>query len=184
MKLLTKTPVAILIMVVVILASGTLGCRRSLLAARKNAEDYFYNNLAEDGYNESIQNELTRISGYAINLKSIAIRYIDSNDKMITDLIEARKNLDSTELISEKYAAVQRLFDAVTTLHDALDPDKMNSTDRNFRSSLYDDIRSAMQRISHSDYNDAAREFNSLLEHYPAKFIAKIAKVEPLQLYG
>lgn len=185
MKLLTKTPVAILIMVVVILASGTLGCRRSLLSARKNAEDYFYNNLAEDRYNESIQTELSIISGIAINLKNIATpRYIDSNDKVITDLIEARKNLDKTESISEKYTAAQRLFDAVTALYDSLNPDTMNSTDKGFRASLYDDIKSAMQRISHSDYNDTAREFNSLLEHYPAKFIAEIAKIEPLQLYG
>lgn len=165
-------------MVAVILASGVLGCRRSLLSVRKTAEDYFYGN------ENSIMSDLEYIGATAINLKTIAIRCIDSNDKTITDLIEARKNLNLAETVSEKYVAAQRLFDAVTALHDALDPDKMNSTDKNFRSSLYDDIRSAMQRISHSDYNDAAREFNSLLEHFPAKLISDVAGIEPLPLYG
>ena len=165
-------------MVAVILASGVLGCRRSLLSVRKTAEDYFYGN------ENSIMSDLEYIGATAINLKTIAIRCIDSNDKTITDLIEARKNLNLAETVSEKYVAAQRLFDAVTALHDALDPDKMNSTDKNFRSSLYDDIRSAMQRISHSDYNDAAREFNALLGHFPAKLVADMAGIEPLPLYG
>lgn len=168
-------------MVAVILASGVLGCRRSLLSVRKTAEDRFYNG---DGDGSSIQSDLEYIGATANNLKTIAVRYIDSNDKTITDLTEARAALASTKTISDKYAAAQRLYDAVTALHDALDPDKMNSTDKNFRSSLYDDIRSAMQRISHSDYNDAAREFNSLLDRFPAKLVADVAGIEPLPLYG
>ena len=60
----------------------------------------------------------------------------------------------------------------------------MNSTDKGFRASLYDDIKSAMQRISHNGYNDAAREFNDILEHFPAKLIADLVGVEPIQLYG
>ena len=177
MKLLTKTPVAILIMVVVILASGTLGCRRSLLSARKTAEDLFYSG-------ESIQNDLEYIGATANNLKTIALRYIDADNQLIIDLNETRSALTSSKTISAKYEAAQKLFDAVTALHDSLDPDKMNSTDKGFRASLYDDIKSAMQRISHNGYNDAAREFNDILEHFPAKLIADIAKVEPLQLYG
>ena len=177
MKLLKKTPVAILIMVVVILASGLLGCRRSLLSERKSAEDLFYSG-------ESIQNDLEYIGATAGNLKTIALRYMDADDLLITDLNDARSALTSAKSISEKYEAAQRLFDAVTNVHDALDPNKMNSTDKSFRASLYDDIKSAMQRISHSDYNDKAREFNELLEHYPAKLIADVVGIEPIQLYG
>ena len=182
MKLLTKTPVAIIIMVVVILASGMLGCRKSLLSARKTAEDYFYSGEGGDG--DSIQSDLEYIGATANNLKTIALRYKDADDQLIIDLNTTRSALTSSKTISAKYEAAQKLFDAVTALHDSLDPDKMNPTDKGFRASLYDDIKSAMQRISHNGYNDAAREFNDILEHFPAKLIADIAKVEPLQLYG
>ena len=43
MKLLTKTPVAVIIMIVSIVLSAVLGCGRSLKKERSNVEDYFYN---------------------------------------------------------------------------------------------------------------------------------------------
>ena len=177
MKLLKKTPVAILIMIAVILASGVLGCRRSLFTARNEVEDCFYSG-------ESIQNDLEYMSATANNLKTIALRYIDADNLLITDLNDARSALTSEKSISGKYEEAQKLFDAVTALHDALDPEKMNSTDKSFRASLYDDIKSAMQRISHNSYNDKAREFNELLEHFPAKLIAELVGIGPMQLYG
>lgn len=182
MKLLTKLPIAILIMVVAILASGLLGCRKSLLSLRKSAEDFFYS--GENGDGNSIQSDLEYIGATANNMKTIAVRYIDPGDKLIEDLNESRSALASAKTISEKYEAAQALFDAVTALHDSLDPNIMNSTDKSFRSSLYDDIKSAMQRISHNGYNDAAREFNETLEHFPAKFISGLVGIKPIQLYG
>ena len=56
MKLLTKTPVAVIIMIVSIVLSAVLGCGRSLKKERSNVEDYFYNGEDGDGY--SIQNDI------------------------------------------------------------------------------------------------------------------------------
>ena len=50
MKLLTKTPVAVIIMIVSIVLSAVLGCGRSLKKERSNVEDYFYNGEDGDGY--------------------------------------------------------------------------------------------------------------------------------------
>ncbi len=182
MKTLKKTPTAIIIMLAVILTSGVLGCRRSLLSLRKAAEDYFYS--GENGDGDSIQSDLEYIGATASNFKTIAVRYIDSDDRLISELNSARSALASASTIPEKHAAASELFDAVTALHGALDPKVMNSTDRSFRSSLYDDINSAMLRISHSGYNDAAREFNSILDSFPASLISGLVGIEPIQLYG
>lgn len=169
-------------MLAVILTSSVLGCRRSLLSVRNAAEDYFYS--GEDGDGNSIQSDLEYMVATASNFKTIAVRYKDSSDQLISELNDARLALASAKTISEKYVAASELFDAVTALHGALDPNEMNSTDKSFRSSLYDDITSAMQRISHNGYNDAAREFNSLLESFPASFISRFVGIEPIQLYG
>ena len=74
----------------------------------------------------------------------------------------------------------------MTNLHGALDPGQldMNSTDERFRSSLYDDISSAMQRISYNEYNDAARAFNSALGGFPAALISGLIGIQPAQLFG
>lgn len=182
MKYLKKTPVAILIMAVVIIISGVLGCRRSLLSIRNSAEDLFYS--GENGDGNSIQSDLEYIGATANNLKTIALRYIDADNTMIIELNSARSALTSAKTISEKYQSAQTLFDAVTSLYDFLDPNEMNSTDRSFRSSLYDDIKSAMQRISHNGYNDSAREFNATLEQFPAKLVADLVGIKEIQLYG
>lgn len=182
MKYLKKTPVAIFIMLITILLSGLFGCQKSLLKLQKNAEDFFYS--GEDGDGNSIQSDLEYIGATANNLKTIALRYIDADDARIKDLNSARSALTSSKTISDKYSASQTLFDAVTALYDCLDPNEMNSTDKSFRSSLYDDIKSAMQRISHNSYNDVAREFNSLLKQFPAKAIAELMGIKEIQLYG
>lgn len=182
MKLLTKTPVAAIIMIAVIILSALFGCRRSLLKEQKTVENYFFNGIDGDGY--SIQNDLETICATSVNMKTIASRYIEVTDPLITEMTNARQALTDAHTVSEKYTAAMNLYDAVTTLYNSLDPNMMNSTDKGFRASLYDDITSAMQRISHNGYNDAAREFNSILESFPAKYIAKLVGIEPAQLYG
>ncbi len=169
-------------MIAVIIVSGILGCRKSLLSLRKSAEDFFYS--GENGDGSSIQSDLEYIGATSNNLKTIAVRYIGADDPLIVNLSDARSALASARSISDKYTAAAELFDAVTVLHDSLDPSVMNSTDKNFRASLYDDIKSAMQRISHNGYNDAAREFNAVLEGFPAKLVAELVGIEPVQLYG
>ncbi|MBQ8510281.1 MAG: LemA family protein [Clostridia bacterium] len=182
MKILQKQPVALLIMVVVIVLSCLLGCRRSLLALRQDVEDCFYNGEEGDGF--SIQADLEYVGGTASNLKTVALRYISADDPAVVRLTEARNALTAAKDIPGKYAAATELSDAVQVLYDSLDPSKMTSTDKNYRASLYDDISSAMQRISHNEYNDRAREFNAILDGFPANLIVRIVHIDPIQLYG
>lgn len=169
-------------MIIVILLSSLFGGRRSLLKEQNAVEDYFFNGAGGDGY--SIQDDLEYIGATANNFKTVAVRYIANDDPLITSLTEARLALASAKTIPDKYVAATRLYDAVAALHASLDTNKMNSTDKGFRASLYDDINSAMQRISHNGYNDAAREYNAILESFPAKFIAKFVGIGPAQLYA
>lgn len=170
-----------MIMIAAIILSSLIGGRRSLLKEQKAVEDFFYNGPDGDGY--SIQSDLEYIGATANNLKTIALRN-DVSESLISSLTEARQTLSAAKSISEKYVAASLLFDAVTAIYNGFDLGHMNSTDLGFRSSLYDDISSAMQRISHNGYNDAAREFNALRNEFPAKLIAGFFGIAPAQIYG
>ena len=60
----------------------------------------------------------------------------------------------------------------------------MNTTDRGFRASLYEDINSTLDRISHNGYNAAAQKFNNILNAFPAKQIAELIGVDEMPLYS
>lgn len=184
MSLLKKRPIAILIMIAAILLGTLIGCWRSLTAEKQKVEDCFYSGSLGDGY--SIQSDLEYINATAGNLKTVALRYLAADSPAITELNSARSALIEAETVKEKYIASISLYEAVTNLHGALDPGEldMNSTDERFRSSLYDDISSAMQRISHNEYNDAARAFNSALGGFPAALISGLIGLQPAQLFG
>jgi len=180
-KLLKKRWFAIFVMIAVILLSSIFGCRRSLLAERVKVEDYFYNS---DGDSYSIQSDIDYISATAGNIKTIAVRYLDSSSELITALSNARSNLVTAETVTEKSIAVNTLYNAAMDVCSELSKKKMNSTDSNFRDSLGDDITTAMTRISHSAYNDLVRTFNALLEEFQANIVAEYTDIPPIELYN
>lgn len=185
MKLLAKSPIAIAVMVLSILFSSFFGCGRSLKKLRHDVENYFYDGDGGDGY--SIQNDIQTLSANVNNLKVIASRYTDTVDGLeekITRMNDARRALTDTKNIEDKYAAVSALIDEVNSVYNALVPDDMNKTDRGFRSSLYEDIMSTVQRISHNGYNDEVLKFNSALDKFPAKQIARLLGINPMPLYN
>ena len=185
MKLLTKTPVAVIIMIVSIVLSAVLGCGRSLKKERSNVENYFYNGEDGDGY--SIQNDIETLCANVNNLKVIALRYTDSVpglEEKITAMTDARRALTEVKNIGDKYAAVQEVAARVTEVYNALIPEDMNTTDRGFRASLYEDINSTLDRISHNGYNAAAQKFNDILNAFPAKQIAELIGVDEMPLYS
>ena len=182
MKLLKKRPAAILIMIAAMLLSVFIGGRRSLDAERERIQEYFY--TIPDGY--SIQSELDYISATVNNFKTVATRYIEADDAYIVQLNEARAKLSAAETVSDKHEAAGELHAIVTALYGHLDParfPKMNSTDKSFRQSLYDDIVSAMQRIEENAYNRMADEFNEMLEDVITGTIARFTGITPLPIY-
>lgn len=183
MKLLKKRPIAILIMVAAMVLSAFIGGVRSLAAERSRIEESFYAAVSDAG--DSIQGELEWIANTASQFKLIAGRYLDEDDPYLAQLDDQRRQLSDAETAGEKREAVNALYSTVTALYDALDPAvyKMNSIDKSYRTSLYDDISSAMQRIEANAYNAEASEFNALLDDFIPSIIASLAGIQPLELF-
>ena len=172
-------------MVLSIIFSSFLGCGRSLKKLRQDVENYFYDGDEGDGY--SIQNDIQTLSANVNNLKVIASRYTDTVDGLeekIERMNDARRTLTDTKDIDAKYSAVSALIDEVNSVYNALVPEDMNKTDRGFRSSLYEEIMSTVQRISHNGYNDKVLKFNAILDKFPAKQVAKLIGIKPMPLYS
>ena len=115
------------------------------------------------------------------------MRYTDSVpglEEKITAMTDARRALTEVKNIGDKYAAVQEVAARVTEVYNALIPEDMNTTDRGFRASLYEDINSTLDRISHNGYNAAAQKFNDILNAFPAKQIAELIGVDEMPLYS
>ncbi len=182
MKLLKTRPIAILILIVSIILSTLLGSSRSLKAARSKVEDYFYTAGETELEGYSINGDLKYMDATAGNLITVAKRSIDG-DPALTALENARGVYGSASTIREKYEAMKQLVEATENVYQTLDPNKMKTADREFRSSLHDDILSAKQRIAHNDYNDLAREFNEMLKGFPTAQLARLLGVEPVQLF-
>ena len=183
MELLKKRPIAILIMLGAMVLSVFIGGRRSLQAAREEIMEYFY--TGSDGSSYSIQDDLEYISATAGNLKTVALRYMDGSDPYIVQLNDSRATLDDAQTPEEKADAANQLFGVVSALYAHLDPAeyRMNSTDKSFRSSLYEDISSAMQRIAENEYNTLAEEFNDMLETKLTGTIAKFTGIGKVPIY-
>ncbi len=184
MKTLKKTPVAILVMLVVIALSSIFGCYRSLLELKDAAEAYFDVSSNVDLAGGSIQRELETICAVTINFKTIASRYLDVSDSRLTTLTLARQSLSEAVGVGEKYIAAMRLREAVDAVNESLEGYKMNSTDKGFRDSLYDDIQAAYARIERSSYNDAASEFNMALTSFPGYYLVGWMSIPTLESFG
>ena len=183
MELLKKRPIAILIMIAVMALSILIGGRRSLAAERARVEALFY---AAPDNSISIQSDLEYIGATANNLKTVALRYISADDPYIVQLNTLRTTLDHAKTTEEKYDAATELFFVVEALYIHLDPDafRMNSTDKSFRNSLYEDIRSAMKRMEENEYNEEARAFNEMLGTPLTGAIASFTGIREVPIFG
>ena len=160
MKLLKKTPVAVIIMLAAVLLSFFFGSVYSLSRERGAIMDGF-----ESGTDEivSIQYELDYIAQNARNLVSIAGNYPDMADS------------------DAKAAALNELVPAVETFLASLNPADMKPVDRDYHSTIGSDINASLSRISSSSYNDAVAEFNERLESFPVNLTAGLFGVTALE---
>ena len=109
------------------------------------------------------------------NLVSTVKGYVQHEEKVISDITTARENLVNAKSMSEKANANQELSNAINALMVVVEnyPDLKANT--NFIN-LQDELAGTENRIATArrDYNEAVKEYNSLVIKFPNNIIASI----------
>ena len=170
-------------MLLMIIISIPFGGYRSLNKLFKEVNRTFYQGVDGDGL--GIENDLNNRIDNSYNLVTIAKKYIDQENAVIKNTLEARAELVNSKSIADKYRANLRLTEAVEELYTALgavEP-KLSEQDETYRRSLYSNLTSRNDTISHDGYNDKAAEFNNIIEGFPASLISRLVGINKAELF-
>ncbi len=179
-----KKPTAIILCVLMIALSIFFGGRMSLNKIRNQALSLFYEGNPDDQFDLGIEYDLERRIAFAGNLVTVAKRYTDSNNALITAVQSACDSLNNASDPSDKYKYNQALTTACNNLSAFLDTQSLSVNDAKYNTSIKADMESANQIIGHSDYNTKAAEFNQILRKFPTNILCKITFVEPLKQFA
>lgn len=182
MSVLKKRGVAIAITAVLILSSILFGARKSLIGLYHNVNKAFEHGVQIDGY--GIRYDLNARATYAYNLTTVAKRYMPQNDIKITALETAADKLRTAESVSDAYRQNSELSVAAQALYNTLGTYNLSEKDKNYRENIMTDLISSEYKISHSDYNRIASEYNKTLDIFPANLLSLICSVEKAELFG
>ena len=173
--------VAIDVMALAILLAIPLGFLRTMYRFYNDLEQEFYQGAYQDGL--SIQSDLEERMLLAQNLVTVARRYLDAEDPSIDQTLQARLDLENAQTPSEKYQANNRLTDATAILYETLGNAPLSEKDQDYRRSLYADLLSRNDTISHDPYNRLALEYNQKLDGFPAALLAQLLGVPKAEFF-
>ncbi len=179
-----KKSTAIILCIIMIVLSIFFGGRISLNKIRNEALSLFYEGNPDDQYDLGIEYDLERRIVFAGNLVTVAKRYTDSGNSLITAVQNACNNLSSAGDPADKYKYNQELTTACNNLSAYLETQDMTDSDMRYNASVKSDMESANQIIGHSDYNNKAAEFNQLLRKFPTNILSKLTFVSPLKQFA
>jgi hypothetical protein len=180
MKTRKESKGAALVMAVMIALAVWIGGYRSFSRMYAQVEMVFVAGSEGDGL--GIANDLNERTKLAYNLVTVARKYLDVNDAAIIEVLSARDALMQAKSIADKYTANVRLSDAATTLYHALGNMQMDEIDARYRVSIFNDLASRNDTISHDPYNQRALAYNRALTAFPANLLRVItfARSAPL----
>lgn len=174
--------IAILTMVAMILVAIWGGSYHSLSSMAKEVSAVFYN--GENGDGLCIQHDLDARADVAINMVSLAKKYLPESDTAVQNVIQARAELLNASGISEKYRANDKLTQTTTDLYYKLQETELSETDQKYPARFFDQLSSYNDTISRDPYNRRAEEFNQMLETFPANILSTITFVDSVELYN
>lgn len=137
-----------------------------------------------EGDNLSIQNDLSARTAAAVNLTSVAKRYMDGNSEVVLSVIQAAKALEEAEGPSAKFAANEILSEAFTQLYDSLEWLALTEKDSQYRKALQTEMKSRSVTIANDPYNQRAEEYNQRLDSFPASLIGKLFGLKKAELFA
>ncbi len=160
--------------VLLILVLVVIGNYNSIATSRENV----------DTKSSDVDVYLQRRADLIPNLVSTVKGYMQHEEQVISDITTARENLLSASSMSEKAAANDELTNAINALAVVVEnyPDLKANT--NFIN-LQDELTGAENRISTArrDYNDAVKEYNTLIIKFPNSILASIFKFEKAEYF-
>lgn len=172
------------ITVIVIAVSILLGGRSSLMKLRQEAWDVYQGNAGD--YYSGIAYDLREILADSANLLTVAGRTLGEGDILYGAVAHDRELLaaatDSAGPRKQREAA-ERLRASLDDLDKLLETKNLSGEDLAYRNKLMVNIESRFATIEADPYNDLAAGFNGELAVFPARLLANLTGVEPLELY-
>ncbi len=187
MTILENKTFAKIAMVFLIIAATLIGSHNSLTKLSDKAESIFYNGVNGDGL--CIQSDLNKRFELARNLITVSSPYLLPDDAAISDVEEARNELNGATTINEKYKANNNLEETMFNLYSTLEKQGITQKEEllnNFSKNptrIYTEFRSYGDTIKHDEYNDYANDFNGALKNFPANILSKLTFVKSLELF-
>jgi len=154
-----------IVAIVVLLIGFYVSTHNSIVSAEEKVDTQFSN----------INVQLERRADLIPNLVNTIKGYMSHEEKIINDITEARAKMTSATTVKEKSEANDQLSTALNNLNVVVEnyPDlKANTTFIN----LQDELAGTENRISTArrDYNEAVKEYNTMIKKMPASMIASM----------
>lgn len=172
---------AAILMAVAVAGSVPLGINKSLERQRYDASGSYY--YDQGGY--AIWEGIEKRQGAANDLVTLAKRYVDkepSLEKYIDDMeyqVRISEMAYDNDNTFRKTAAANAALDApAQALADALERVQLQDKDKKYPAQLIANMRSELDKMARSSYNDEAREFNAKL-----KRLKPMALLDPMATF-
>ena len=178
MKLSENRPVACAVLALVIAGMLFIGGGNALNGWRGQLNDLFY------ASSESIAAELNEMIDNAVVMNSIAANCEQADRDMVAAVNDSIEQLRASASISEKYAASERLHQAVENLYSNVSNLTLSDTDASDFRYKYKNFDSALLRISHDPYNENVMAFNKAKKGFPAGVICAVRGIDDADLFG
>ena len=174
-----KNPVfAVLLAIVVVIASTLINVNVKFGRKCDAVSDLFYEGVPTRGYTQSaIASDLENISAYADGLVTIARNYdIDSSAVgLANDRLKSSVQYSHSSSMRDIHSNYADLCTAVSSLIDSLERAELSERDASGVSQYRSSLVGAQSAIGESGYNDAVREFLRKYDHFPTDVLAALA---------
>lgn len=181
MKLFKKTTTAVIVFVFAVVASILVSGHIKLASEANRVLDVFYDGERNDGL--SIHSDLKDLVDASRNIVSLSQKYMDPASAELTALNQAISDFQSAASPSEYYEVYSRIIanmDDVSALFVIYCNDDASMK-------LFEDsaavFASKMNTISYDPYNRYVREYQELLEKFPAGWIAQLTHVKEVSAF-
>ena len=186
MKLFKNPVFAVVLAVVVVIASTLINTNIKFGRRCSAVSDMFYEGVAIKGYTQTpIATHLENIAAYADGLCTIARNY--GLDTAETESVSQylRWSLEgSYSSISYVHSNYTELNSALSALIDSLERADLSERDASGVAQYKSSIEGAQSAIGESGYNEVVRGFLRQYRHFPTELLAALAGVDYPELFA
>ena len=186
MSFFKRRTVALLLTLIVVVASTLLSTNIKLGRKAQDVTDGFFNGVVYNGFQQKgIAAHLKNILAYADGMVTIARNYsLDTADaeNASDSLKRALSYADGN--ISYIHYAYEELLSAVTILEDQLNRAELSERDAEGLRQYSDSLTGARSAIDNAGYNESVREFLREYSQFPTKLLADLAGVKMPQYFA